>query len=112
MSGAITRTRRLILTEKVIRAQDLRRMADVFAHESKTAQEAGDDFSIAYAITFSDDTTLESPSSELFSEESLATPGRAIAIRMIFRSYSLSRRIDLSLAHGSTRINNSATVSG
>ena len=112
MSGQITRTRKLIFTEKVIRAQDLRRMADIFAHEATTAQRSGDHFSVVYAITFSDNTALEGPSPELFSEESLATPGRAVVVRMTFISYSLSRRIDLSLAHGSARFNNGATVSG
>lgn len=106
----VNRTRSIAIAEKIIKADDLRRMVHVFDNQLSVAEETDEYVSGSYEIVFSDSTTLESASPELFTDESLATPGRANAVRMTFVGSKPQRRLDLSLNRG--KYGNQAVVSG
>lgn len=93
-------TRKIIIAEKIFTGEDLRRMAKIFDKQKTLAAKSDHNVSIAYEVKFSDDTTLETDSPELFSDESLTAPGRPVAVRMSFQNYSLNRHLAISIDHG------------
>jgi hypothetical protein len=100
MMESVKQTRKIVISEKVFTGEDLRRIAKIFDKQKTLAAKSAHDVSIAYEVKFSNDTTLETDSPELFADESLTGPSRPVAVRMSFRNYSLKRHLEISLEHG------------
>ena len=109
---AVNQTRKLTISGKVFTIKDLRRVAEVFDKQASLAKRSDHHASTEYAITFSDDTTYQSDSIDLFSEASVAFPARPVKIAMSFRNFKLGRHISLTLDHGNASYGNLATISG
>jgi hypothetical protein len=107
----VNQTRKISISDRVFTIEDLRRVAAIFDKQSLLAKKSDHDASVKYSVTFSDDTTYESDSPDLFSEGSLAVPARPVEIKMSFRNYKLGRHISLSLSHGDSSYGNVAVVS-
>jgi hypothetical protein len=114
MSAArVKQTRKIMISEKVFTAEDLRRIAGIFEKQRMLASKSDHRASLKYNVELSDHTTLETDSPELFTNESLATPARPIAVGMSFDNYTLGRHMKLHLTHGEdSDFTNLAVVSG
>ena len=93
-------TREIFISQKVFSAQDLQRIAKIF--EMQRGDSSADSYiAINYRVFFSNNTTLEADLPELFDDETLAGPGRPLAIAMSFRQLEKPRRsITLQIEHG------------
>ena len=107
----MNQTRKILILERVFTLEDLSRIASIFEKQSKLASKSEHNASIEYSIRFSDNTTYQSDSPDLFLAESLAVPARPVAIQMSFHNYTLGRHISLSLSHGDFSYSNEAVVS-
>ena len=103
-------TRKIIISEKVFTSEDLRRIAKIFEKQRTLAAKSGHHFSVTYEVKFSDNTTLETDSPELFADESLAGPGRPVGVRMSFQNYALNRHLAISIDHGDSYFSANAAV--
>jgi len=92
--------------------KDLRRVAEVFDKQASLAKKSEHHASTEYAITFSDDTSYQSDSIELFSDATVDYPARPVKVAMSFHNFKLGRHIGLTLDHGNASYSNSATISG
>ncbi len=101
-------TRKIAVSERVFTSQDLLRIAKIFAEQDKPPEQH---VSTEYEVKFEDNTTIESDSPDVFSDESLTAPARPVAIRMWFRNYALGHHISLSLEHGDASYGNVGIVS-
>ena len=107
----MNQTRKISISEKVFTIEDLRRIAAIFDKQSLLAKKSDHHASVEYSIRFSDDTTYQSDSPDLFSDGALTVPARPVAIQMSFRNYKLGRHISLSIDHGDSSYGNLAVVS-
>lgn len=105
-------TRSIKISDKVFTGEDLRRIAKIFDKQKTLAAKSGHTDLITYTVVFSDDTTFESDSPELFDDESLIAPARPVAVRMSFYNLTLKRHLALSMNHGNlTHFTNEGEVS-
>lgn len=102
-------TRKIAVSDRVFASQDLVRIAKILDEQDKPAEDQR--VSTEYEVKFDDNTTLESDSPDVFSDEALTAPARPVAIRMSFRDYTRGRHISLSLDHGDSAYGNIAIVS-
>jgi hypothetical protein len=105
-------TRRIIIEDKVFKAEDLRRIARIFEKQRHLVDGTACDTTVSYQISLRDDTTFESDSQLLFSDESLTTAARPMAIGMSFRNYSKNCYLRVSIRHGDKGYGNEAEISG
>src|SRR6266850_5522023 len=108
---SVNQTRKISISDRVFTIKDLQRIAAIFDRQSSLAKKSDHHASVEYSVTFSDDTTHQSDSPDLFSDASLAVPARPVGVRMSFHNYKLDRHISLSLAHGDSSYGNLAVVS-
>jgi len=80
----VKQTRKIIVTEKVFTEDDLQRIGRAFDKQAKLAGESGDHATIKYEVKFSDNTTVESDSLDVFTNESLSAPARPVGIAWFF----------------------------
>ncbi|MEQ2005964.1 MAG: hypothetical protein ABMA26_04125 [Limisphaerales bacterium] len=106
-------TRRILISERVFSGKDLSRIAEIFDKQAALAKKSDHHSSLNFVVRYSDDTTLEGDSSQIFDDESLVYSARPVAIRMSFNNYKLKRSISLSLDHGdsSSSFTNAAELS-
>lgn len=102
-------TRTIAISNRVFASQDFRRIAKILDQQDKHA--ADPRVSTEYEVKFDDNTTVESDSPDVFSDESLTAPARPVAIRMSLRDYARGRHISLSIDHGDSGYGNVAIVS-
>lgn len=105
-------TRRLEIEQKVFGIRDLKRLSEIFDKQKQIADEAGQHYSLEYSISFEDKTSFESDSSSIFDDGSIIDMKRPVDVNFRFYNYTLGRRIDLQLTHGSSGYRNGLIVSG
>jgi hypothetical protein len=86
------------------------RIAKILDGQEKPAEDSR--VSTEYEVRFDDNTTIESDSPEVFSDEALTAPARPVAIRMAFHDYARGRHLSLAVNHGDATYGNVATISG
>ena len=105
-------TRKIIISEKVFTEEDLQRIGRVFEKQMLLSKESGDNTTIKYEVKFSDNTTIESDSLDIFTDESLSASARPVEIRMSFFNHIRSRHLFFSVGQGDSIWGNSAEISG
>ena len=106
-------TREFTISLKIVTSTDLRRLGEVFQRQQTLAKKSEYHSSMKYDVRFSDETGIESDSTEVLDDGALTGfPSRPIAVRMTFFNFSLSRSVSLSLTHGESTHNNSVAVGG
>ena len=110
MKPPVTTTRVITVSGVVLTSDDLRRIAKLLQKQSALAEKSVHRASTSYLVQFDDSTMLESDSPEPFADELLTSTSRPVRINMSFHNYSLHRHVSLSLSHGSSAHENSATI--
>jgi len=105
-------SRRIVITDKVFAAADLRRLAAIFEKQKTLAKGTQQHCNISFSIAFENHLSRETDSSEIFSDEGLSLSSRATDVEMSFSNYTLERWVALRLTHGNHSSGNTATVSG
>ena len=59
------------IPERLFTAEDLRRIASIFEKQEALADKSSHHASVEYAVRFSDETTRETDTAELFADDSL-----------------------------------------
>jgi hypothetical protein len=99
-SEPVKKARTITVSEKVFTSEDLRRIAAIFDRQRQLAEKSDHRASTEYGVRFEDQTTLETDSTGIFTDESLAFTSRPVRVNMSFRNYTLNRNMSLSLQHG------------
>ena len=97
------KTRKIFIESKVFALGDLKKIAEVFEKQQQLAQKADHNYRIEYSINFSNDTSIESDSTNILNEDTLRCPGRPIQVAFSFHNYTLCRHISFLLSHGDSR---------
>ncbi len=93
-------TRKIMIRDRVFALDDLRRIASVFEKQCQLAEKSGHDADIEYYVEFSDNTSVESDSTEVLDDDVLTRTGRPVRIRFDFRNWKLKRYLSFSVVHG------------
>jgi len=104
-------TRKISISDKVFTIEDIKRLAAILENQSQLAKRSDHRMFVEFAVIFSDDTTFQSDSPDLFLSESIVRPARPVEIKMSFHNFTLERSISLSFSHGDSSYSNSAVVS-
>jgi len=101
------KTRTISISNRVFKTKDLTRIANIIDDEDENSSN-----SKSFMVRFDDDTTVESESKKILSDEYLNAPTRPVGIKMSWRDYSNDQYITLSLKHGDSNYGNAVSISG
>lgn len=104
-------SKKIIIRSRVFALDDLKRIGEVFEKQRKLADRSDHRAHSQFEIQFSDNTSVESHSTEILNDDVLNAPGRPVEIRFVFRNYSLDRHLSFSISHGESTYGNVATIS-
>ncbi len=104
-------TRKIIIRDRIFSIDDLKRVASIFKTQQGLAKKADHHATTDFEIQFSDNTSVESDSTEILNDSVLTGPGRPVDVRFSFHNYSLNRRVSFAISHGDSTYGNIASVS-
>lgn len=102
-------TKRYKISKCAFTLDDLRRIASVFDEQSGLAKKSDHHYSVSYCLYFSDETTIESDSLDIFEDPYLSIK-RVLKVDFRFLNYKLSRSVDFSVSHGNGSYGNEFVV--
>lgn len=106
------RTRKIIIQNKIFTLDDLKRVAAVFDRQRQLAKKSDHHATTRFVVQLSDNTSIESDSTEVLNEGVLRGPGRPVEVQFSFLNYSLERDLSFRVSHGDSSYGNMATISG
>jgi hypothetical protein len=109
-SETVKQTRKVRISEKVFTAADLLRLAKVV--DIPKDGTSRDHVLTVFKVKFSNETVLESDTSDVLQEESLTAYDRPIGIEMSYSNITKQNYMSVSLSHGEHSFGNEASVSG
>ncbi len=98
-------TKRFQINQRIFKTSDLKRIISVFDEQASLARKSDHHYSAEYTIHFSDNTSIESGSSDILEDASIDIK-RPVKIELGFTNYKLERRMSLELTHGNSRYDN------
>jgi len=93
-------SRTLVIQDRVFSAEDLQRLAQVFAQQFERSKDRDHHATVSYAVTFSEASSLRSDSPDILSNEILRGPSRPTSVSFKFTDFEEDTSLSLSIAHG------------
>lgn len=103
-------TKKIIVENRIFTLDDLKRIAEVFDEQQKRARRSNHHATTTYEVQFSDNTSIESDSTEILNDNVFDAPGRPVELRFTFHNHSIDRHMSFSISHGDSTYGNTASI--